>query len=106
MSTVVTYEGREASDAPQLAKRIIIGDPLTSQQVDEQLLPKRMALPIFASDALSSVAYAPQELLMILLIGGLAFLSFAPWVAAAVVVLLVVPFLVLRVQQVWGSGNA
>ncbi len=96
MSTVVTYEGREASDAPQLAKRIIIGDPLTSQQVDEQLLPKRMALPIFASDALSSVAYAPQELLMILLIGGLAFLSFAPWVAAAVVVLLVVVVLSYR----------
>ncbi|MFK4834946.1 APC family permease [Microbacterium sp. ZW T2_14] len=49
-----------------------------------------MALPIFASDALSSVAYAPQELLLILLTGGLAFLAFAPWVAAAVVVLLIV----------------
>ena len=41
-----------------------------------------MALPIFASDALSSVAYAPQELLMILLTGGLAFLAFSPWVAS------------------------
>nr|WP_231917919.1 APC family permease [Microbacterium pygmaeum] len=49
-----------------------------------------MALPIFASDALSSVAYAPQELLMILLTGGLAFLAFSPWVAVAVVVLLIV----------------
>ncbi|WP_241246045.1 APC family permease [Microbacterium sp. 4R-513] len=49
-----------------------------------------MALPIFASDALSSVAYAPQELLMILLTGGLAFLAFSPWIALAVVVLLVV----------------
>ncbi|WP_243076261.1 APC family permease [Microbacterium sp. SS28] len=49
-----------------------------------------MALPIFASDALSSVAYAPQELLMILLTGGLAFLAFSPWIAAAVVVLLIV----------------
>ncbi|WP_349429057.1 APC family permease [Microbacterium sp. LWS13-1.2] len=49
-----------------------------------------MALPIFASDALSSVAYAPQELLLILLTGGLAFLAFAPWIAAAVVVLLLV----------------
>ena len=39
--------------------------------MDDHLLPKKMALPIFASDALSSVAYAPQELLMILLIGGL-----------------------------------
>jgi len=55
-----------------------------------------LALPIFASDPLSSVAYAPQELLMILLIGGLAFLSFAPWVAASVVVLLIVVVLSYR----------
>ncbi len=55
-----------------------------------------MALPIFASDALSSVAYAPQELVMILLIGGLTFLSFTPLVAIAVVVLLVVVVLSYR----------
>ena len=90
MSPDVSDENREGADAPPLAKRILIGDPLTSEQVDDQLLPKRMALPIFASDALSSVAYAPQELVMILLIGGLTFLSFTPLVAIAVVVLLVV----------------
>ncbi|MDR5698668.1 APC family permease [Agromyces sp. LY-1074] len=67
----------------------MIGDPLPTEKLEGQLLPKRLALPIFASDPLSSVAYAPQELLMILLVGGLAFLSFAPWVALAVVVLLV-----------------
>jgi len=77
-------------------KRILIGDPLASQNADEHLLPKRMALPIFASDALSSVAYAPQEMLMILLGGGLAFLAFAPWVAAGVVVLLIVVVLSYR----------
>jgi amino acid transporter len=49
-----------------------------------------LALPIFASDPLSSVAYAPQELLLILLIGGLSFLAFTPWVAGAVVLLLIV----------------
>jgi amino acid transporter len=67
----------------------LIGEPLPSEKLEGQLLPKHLALPIFASDALSSVAYAPQELLMILLIGGLAFLSFAPWVAIAVIVLLI-----------------
>ncbi|MEP6478528.1 MAG: APC family permease [Rhodoglobus sp.] len=71
-------------------KRWLIGEPLSSEKLEGQLLPKHLALPIFASDPLSSVAYAPQELLMILLLGGLAFLSFAPWVAAAVVLLLVV----------------
>jgi amino acid transporter len=70
-------------------KHWIIGDPLPTEKLEGQLLSKRFALPIFASDPLSSVAYAPQELLMLLLVGGLAFLSFAPWVAAAVVVLLV-----------------
>ncbi|MGP6176425.1 APC family permease [Microbacterium sp. A196] len=83
-------------DAPQLAKRLLIGDPLTSEQVNDQLLPKRRALPIFASDALSSVAYAPQELVMILLIGGTAFLAFSPMVAVAVIVLLIVVVLSYR----------
>lgn len=92
----MAYEGRESTDAPQLAKRLILGEPLTTEQVNDQLLPKRMALPIFASDALSSVAYAPQELVMILLLGGLAFLSFTPWVAAAVVLLLTVVVLSYR----------
>ncbi|MCZ4302095.1 APC family permease [Microbacterium oxydans] len=96
VSPDVSDENREGADTPPLAKRILIGEPLTSQQVDEQLLPKRMALPIFASDALSSVAYAPQELVMILLIGGLTFLSFTPLVAIAVVVLLVVVVLSYR----------
>jgi len=86
----------QTPDAPPLAKRLLIGDPLTSQQVEGQLLPKRRALPIFASDALSSVAYAPQELVMILLIGGLTFLSFSPMVAAAVIVLLIVVVLSYR----------
>ena len=90
VSPAVTNDGREPGDAPPIAKRLLIGDPLTSEKLDDQLLPKRMALPIFASDALSSVAYAPQELLMILLIGGLSFLSFSPAVAVAVIVLLVV----------------
>ena len=83
MSVRSSFVTDQTPDAPPLAKRLIIGDPLTSEQVDEQLLPKRRALPIFASDALSSVAYAPQELVMILLIGGLSFLSFSPMVAAA-----------------------
>ena len=81
------------ADAPpaelKSPKNWIIGDPLPTEHLEGQLLPKHLALPIFASDPLSSVAYAPQELVMILLVGGLAFLSFAPWVALAVIVLLI-----------------
>ncbi|GAB3041343.1 APC family permease [Parafrigoribacterium mesophilum] len=82
MSHLVTNEVRSP-------KRWLIGEPLSSDKLEGQLLPKHLALPIFASDALSSVAYGPQELLLILTLGGLGFLSFAPWVAAAVIVVLV-----------------
>jgi amino acid transporter len=87
-------------------KRWLIGEPLSSEKLDHQLLPKHLALPIFASDPLSSVAYAPQEMLMILLIGGLGFLTLAPWVATAVVVLLIVVVLSYRqLVKAYPSGG-
>ncbi|MER5389420.1 APC family permease [Saccharopolyspora sp. NPDC002686] len=76
--------------AVNLLKRLLLGRPLRSDRVAETLLPKRLALPIFASDALSSVTYATQEILLILSIGGIALLHLTPWVALAVVVLLAV----------------
>ncbi|RFU41045.1 APC family permease [Actinomadura logoneensis] len=76
------------SKAPDLVKRLLLGRALRSAQQHEQLLPKRIALPVFASDALSSVAYAPQEILLALGVGGLAMYHYTPWVAAAVVVIL------------------
>jgi len=90
VSSLVTPEANAPVPENRSPKRWIIGDPLPTEHLEGQLLPKHLALPIFASDPLSSVAYAPQELLMILTLGGLAFLSFAPWVAAVVVILLVV----------------
>ncbi|GAA3925247.1 APC family permease [Actinomadura viridis] len=76
------------SKASDLVKRVLLGRALRSAQQHEQLLPKRIALPVFASDALSSVAYAPQEILITLGIAGLAAYQYTPWVAAAVVVIL------------------
>ena len=64
-----------------VAKRLVLGRPFRSDRLGETLLPKRIALPIFASDPLSSVAYATQEILLILTLGGLAYLHLAPWVA-------------------------
>ncbi|WP_182485151.1 APC family permease [Alpinimonas psychrophila] len=90
MSCNVSEEDTGSIPESKSPKRWIIGDPLPTAMLEGELLPKRIALPIFASDPLSSVAYAPQELLMILLIGGLAFLSFAPWIAACVILLMVV----------------
>jgi len=73
----------------RVAKRLIIGNPVRSDRAGHSLLPKRLALPIFASDALSSVAYATQEILLVLTIGGTAFLYLAPWIAVAVIVLMI-----------------
>ncbi len=66
-------------------KRILVGRALSSEQLHETLLPKRIALPVFASDALSSNAYATQEILLTLAVGGAALYKYAPWVAALVV---------------------
>ncbi|MGN9782911.1 APC family permease [Nonomuraea sp. ZG12] len=71
-----------------LLKRVLVGRALRSAQLHEQLLPKRIALPVFASDALSSVAYAPQEILVILSLAGVSFYAYSPWIAIAVVVVM------------------
>jgi amino acid transporter len=73
-------------------KRILIGRALRSDRLGETLLPKRIALPVFASDALSSVAYAPEEILLTLSVAGLSAIHFS-WqigVVVAVVMLAVV----------------
>jgi amino acid transporter len=73
-----------------LPKRLLVGTPLRNERMGETLLPKRIALPVFCSDPLSSNAYATEEILLMLSVGGLALLHLAPAVAAAVVLLLVV----------------
>jgi len=67
-------------------KRAILGRALRSDRLSETLLPKRIALPVFASDALSSNAYATQEILLVLSIGGASLYAFGPWIAACVVI--------------------
>jgi amino acid transporter len=84
------------SGAGDVVKRLVLGRALSSARQSEQELPKRLALPIFASDPLSSVAYATQEVLVVLTLGGLAFLYLTPYLAAGVVVLLTVVVLSYR----------
>ena len=76
-------------DYVSLPKRMLVGRPLSSEQMGETLLPKRLALPVFCSDPLSSNAYATEEILLVLSVGGLAVLHLAPWIAAVVIVLLI-----------------
>src|SRR4051794_373239 len=70
--------------------RALVGKPLRSDRLDETLLPKRLALPVFCSDPLSSVAYATEQIVLVLGLGGLGLLYLTPWLAAAVVALLLI----------------
>ena len=87
-------------------KRWFLGRKLANENLEGQLLPKTIAMPIFSSDPLSSVAYGPQELLMILTLGGVSFLSFAPGIAFFVVLLITVILLSYRkVIKAYPSGG-
>jgi amino acid transporter len=73
------------------ARRLVLGRPFRSDRLSHTLLPKRIALPVFASDALSSTAYAPEEIFLVLSVAGMSAISMAPWIGVAVgVVMLVV----------------
>jgi amino acid transporter len=82
-----------------LAKRLLIGRPIATSELGHQRLRKRLALPIFASDAMSSTAYATDEILIVLLVqagvGSIAFDSLVP-IAIVVCVLLFVVILSYR----------
>ena len=78
------------SKASVATKRLLLGRPFRSDKLGHTLLPKRIALPVFASDAMSSVAYAPQEIFLVLSVAGLSAMTLAPWIAIAVAVVMAV----------------
>lgn len=53
-------------------KHVLLGRRLARHEAEHQLLPKRYALPVFASDPLSSVAYATEETMLVLALAGTA----------------------------------
>jgi amino acid transporter len=73
---------------PNVLKRVLLGRALRSTQLHEQLLPKRIALPVFASDPLSSVAYAPEQIFLTLSVAGLSAYVYAPWLALVIALVL------------------
>ncbi|HRA48923.1 MAG TPA: APC family permease, partial [Thermomicrobiales bacterium] len=72
-------------------KRVLIGQPLTTASAAHERLTKTKALAVLSSDALSSVAYATEEILRVLLVaGGLAVLDVSLPIAAAIILLMVI----------------
>lgn len=79
-------------------KRIFIGRPLKSTELSDKRLSKTKALAILSSDALSSVAYGPEQILIVLMAVGAAALWYSLPIAIGVVVLLTA--LILSYRQV------
>lgn len=71
-------------------KRALIGRPRATRELQHQLLPKWMALPVFSSDPLSSVAYATEEMMIILALAGAAAFHLVPVLSLAVATLLTI----------------
>ncbi len=71
-------------------KALFVGRPLASAQARHERLSRRSALAVFASDALSSVAYATEEILLVLLAGGVGALVFSIPIGLAIAILIVI----------------
>jgi amino acid transporter len=76
--------------AGDLLKRALVGRPMASAKLEHQLLPKTLALPVFSSDPLSSVAYATEEMMLVLATAGIVGLSFMLPLGLVIAVILLV----------------
>jgi len=74
----------------QMVKRVLLGRPIPTREEQHQRLSKKIALSVFSSDAISSTAYATEEILLILVIGGVALLQYSLYISVAVVALLAI----------------
>ncbi len=75
---------------PHSLKRLLFGNPLATSQMAHERLGPVIGLAVFASDALSSVAYATEEILLALALAGTAGLSFSVSVGIAIAVLILI----------------
>jgi amino acid transporter len=92
-------------------KRMVVGRPLATTQMEEQRLPKTIALAVFSSDALSSTAYATEEILFVVAVGGSSLaIGLSRLVPIALVVAALLAIVIISYRQVIfaypGGGGA
>ena len=73
-----------------ILKRWLVGDPIKTAQAAHERLSKRLALAIFSSNSISSVAYATEEILLVLILAGTAALAWSIPVSLAILFLVIV----------------
>lgn len=74
----------------QTLKRLLVGRPIPSYRAHHERLSRPAGLAVLSSDPLSSVAYATEEVLRVLMVGGLAALAAGPWIALVIATLLAI----------------
>jgi amino acid transporter len=87
---VATQTDGTSGGPVQFLKRLLVGRALASNKAEHQLLPKFLALPVFSSDPLSSVAYATEEMMLVLALAGAAALGYKIPIAIAIALLLTI----------------
>lgn len=85
-------------------KRLIVGQPLATEQLAHERLSKRIALAGFSSDALSSVAYATEAILIALAAAGSAALGYATPIAVGIAALLITA-LIIKAALLFSHGK-
>jgi amino acid transporter len=87
-------------------KRLLLGRPIPLAQAKHERLSRPLALAIFASDPLSSVAYATEEILLVLILAGTVALSYSLPLAVLIAVLLAIVILSYRqTVQAYSQGG-
>lgn len=74
----------------EATKRVLVGKPFRNDRLRHETLPKKIAMPVFSANALSSTAYSPDEILLTLALAGVTAVAVSPWVGLAVIVVLLV----------------
>src|SRR5437867_1055514 len=87
---MASVERGESASTLDLVKRVLVGRRMASHRLEHTLLPKVLALPVFSSDALSSVAYATEQILVVLLAAGAMAYSKVMPIAVAIAALMVI----------------
>ncbi len=90
MSTTAPASGSASSGSKGVLKRLLVGRAVSSARLEHTLLPKWLALPVFSSDALSSVAYASEEILRVLLIASIGTAHMVTPIAIAIAALMTI----------------
>lgn len=108
-----TFRATERATAPrtgaerlwQRVRRVFVGNPIATEEQEEQRLPKWKALAVFSSDALSSSAYATDEILLVLALGGLSLAYSIPIALAICTLLAIVTFSYRQTIRAYPSGG-